>query len=75
MKSDRDKTSVLDQISNLKTCNNKIRENLNAIQLIMVDNNYSRIKDPSVSDDLAQLMKQADSMSDSIDNMEQKLQM
>ena len=73
MISDKDRTSVLDQISNLKLCSDKIKENLGAIQLLMMDNNYSRTKDPSVSEKLANLIKQAESMSHSIDAMEKEL--
>lgn len=75
MISDRDRTSVLDQISNLKICSDKIRENLSAIQLLMVDSNYSRTKDPSISGELQSLIKQADTMSNSIDTMEKRLLM
>ncbi len=73
MINDRDKKSVLYQINNLKLCSDKMRENLGAIQLLMIDNNYGRTKDPSVSDELAQLIRQVESMSNSIDSMEKRL--
>lgn len=73
MKSDRDQKSVLDQISNLKLCNNKIRENLSSIQLLMASNDYGRIKDHSVSSELESLIEQVDSLSSSIDAIEEKL--
>lgn len=73
MINDRDKKSVLYQINNLKLCSDKMRENLSAIQLLMIDNNYGRTKDPSVSDELAQLIRQVESMSSSIDTMEKRL--
>lgn len=46
MHSHRDQMSVSDQISSLKVCNNKIRENLSSIQLLMASNDYGRIKGP-----------------------------
>ncbi len=73
MHSDRDHKSVLDQISSLKVCNNKIRENLNSIQLLMASNDYGRIKDHSVSNELESLIKQVNSLSNSIDAIEEKL--
>lgn len=73
MHSDRDHKSVLDQISSLKVCNNKIRENLNSIQLLMASNDYGRIKDHSVSNGLESLIKQVNSLSNSIDAIEEKL--
>ncbi len=73
MINDRDKKSVLYQINNLKLCSDKMKENLSAIRLLMIDNNYGRTKDPSVSDELAQLIRQVESMSSSIDSMEKRL--
>lgn len=73
MKIDEDRIRVLDQISNLKLCNNKIRENLSAIQLLMASNDFGRVKDHSVSDELESLIEQVDSLSGSIDSIEEKL--
>lgn len=73
MINDRDKKSVLYQINNLKLCSDKMRENLSAIQLLMIDNNYGRTKDPDVSDELSHLIRQVESMSNSIDSMEKRL--
>jgi uncharacterized protein YeeX (DUF496 family) len=71
--SHRDQMSVSDQISSLKVCNNKIRENLSSIQLLMASNDYGRIKDHSASNELENLIKQVDSLADSIDAFEKKL--
>ena len=73
MKIDEDRIRVLDQINNMKLCNNKIRENLSSIQLLMASNDYGRVKDHSVSGELESLIKQVDSLSSSIDAMEEKL--
>ena len=73
MENDRSRKNVLDQISNLRICNDKIRENLSSIQLLMADSNYGRIKDSSVSNELKGLIKQVDSLSHSIDDIEKKL--
>ncbi|HZK56966.1 MAG TPA: hypothetical protein VFD17_01545 [Clostridia bacterium] len=73
MKIDEDRMRVLDQINNLKLCNNKIRENLSAIQLLMASNDFGRVKDHSVSNELESLIEQVDSLSGSIDSIEEKL--
>ena len=73
MMSDKNRSTVLDQISNLRICSDKIRENLSSIQLLMADSDYGRIKDHSVSNELEGLIKQVDSLTHSIDAMEKKL--
>lgn len=73
MISDKNRETVMDQISSLKICSDKIRENLSSIQLLMADNNYSRIKEHSISNELTGLIKQVDSLTHSIDAMEKKL--
>lgn len=73
MINERAKRSVLHQIDNLKLCSDKMRENLSAIQLLMIDNNYSRTRDSSVSEELSHLIERVESVSNSIDSMEKRL--
>lgn len=67
------KSDVLSQISDLRLCHDKIQEHLTAIELLMVDTNNSRVKDPAVFKELTTLTKQIDSVSNSIASMEKKL--
>lgn len=67
------RSDVLSQLSDLKLCKDEIKEHLTAIELLMVDSNESRVKNPSVSDELTSLTIQIDRVSNSIDAMEKKL--
>lgn len=73
MESKKDKQSVLNQINELKIHSDSIQECLSAIQLLMVDNNNSRIKDNSLKDELNNLAKQINSISSSINSIEEQL--
>ncbi|MBU5677991.1 hypothetical protein KQI88_16350 [Alkaliphilus sp. MSJ-5] len=73
MENNKDKEHVIDQMNQLKMHNDKIKECLSAIQLLMVDNNNSRIKDESVTNELDNLSKQVNSISTSINTIERSL--
>lgn len=73
MLTSQDKSSVLRQIGDLKLHNEKMKDHLNAIQLLMVDDNNSRLKDESFANELENLTKSIDSVESSIGSMEGKL--
>lgn len=73
MLTDKDRSHVLSQIKDLKSYNEKMKEHLSAIQLLMVENNDSRIKEQSVANELTSLTDQIDSITSSISAMERKL--
>ncbi len=73
MENNLDKKNVASQISELKFHNDKIKECLAAIELLVVDNNNSRIKDKSLKNELNDLSNQINSISDSINNIQRSL--
>lgn len=73
MENNMDAKNVARQINELKAYNDKIKECLSAIQLLVVDDNNGRLKDSSFKNELDYLSNQIDSISDSIQNMERNL--
>lgn len=73
MENHMDARNVMNQINELKVYNDKIKECLSAIQLILVDNNNGRLKDQSLKSELDNLSNQIHSISNSIDNIERNL--
>lgn len=67
------KKDVLDQVNSLKSCSDKIKEHLNAIELLMVDSNNSRTKNSSISQELESLTKHVTSVDRSISSIEGSL--
>lgn len=65
---------LINQLDELRLHKDKAMECLTSIQLLAFDSNNSRTKIPSISDELDNLHKQLDSLSNSISVIENELQ-
>ncbi|KAB3535508.1 hypothetical protein F8154_06080 [Alkaliphilus pronyensis] len=61
-----DYDSIKDQLDLIRSNNTKTQEALSAIQLLMVDNNNGRVKDPRLISELQALTNTINSLSDDI---------
>lgn len=73
MENRKDVKYVIDQVNELKMHNDKIKDCLSAIELLIIDNNNSRIKDKSLTNEFNSLSKQVNSISESINAIEKNL--
>lgn len=67
MNNNRDKSALKQQISLLRNHQTKVHEYLSAIELLVVDDNNSRVKDPQFKNELQQLTSKVSAVTAEID--------
>ncbi len=70
METKPDLHQIMHHISIMKDSNSSIRENLNSINLLMVDENNSRVKDAGIAVEIKNLENKVREMSAAISRME-----
>ncbi len=73
MENRRDAEALVTQFDLFKNHNEKTKEYLSAIQLLMVDDNNGRVKDPTFSRDIESINNRVNDLNREIDSIMNKM--